>query len=242
MPISEVYNENNIEGMKRFKDLCFDLALEDPPYGINAPSMKMGSNPNRSRNDGHGSGPAVSTAVKIKGRLNSGGGKLKNRLLNSSAIDWDNQKPSKEYFDQLFRLTKNQVISGGNYFIDNLYESRCWVVWDKCQPWPNFSQVELAWTSFDMPAKLFKYSNTGGANHETKFHPTQKPVKWYEFLLHHFAKPGNIIVDFHMGSQSSRIAAYLGGFDYYGWESNKDYFEEGNKRFKRETSQSKLFI
>ncbi len=116
MPISEVFNMDCIIGMKTFPDKCFDLAIVDPPYGINAPAMQMGSNPNRSRNDGYGTGPAISTAVKLKGRLNSGSGKLKNRLLNTSKIDWDNQKPTPEYFTELFRVSKNQIIWGGNYF------------------------------------------------------------------------------------------------------------------------------
>src|SRR5690606_14600473 len=119
------FNKDCMIGMKEFPDNHFDLAVVDPPYGINAPNMKMGSNPNRSKNDGHGSGPAISTAVKIKGRLNQGSGKLKNRMLNTSSIDWDNEIPSQEYFDELFRVSKNQIIWGGNYFLDYLPSTRC---------------------------------------------------------------------------------------------------------------------
>ena len=238
MPISEVYNEDNMIGMVRFPDKFFDLAIVDPPYGINATDMNMGSNPTRSRNDGHGSGPAVSTSIKLKGRLNQGSGKLKNRLLNRSAIGWDNAIPSPEYFAELKRVSKHQIIWGGNYF--PLPPTRCIVCWDKRQPWENFSQWEMAWTSFDKPAALFSYSNTGGANAEKKIHPTQKPVALYRWLLTRFAEPGNKILDTHMGSQSSRIAAYQMGFDYWGWEIDKEYFEKGNKRFKEQTAQLKL--
>ena len=134
---STVFNEDCLTGMKRYPDNYFDLAVVDPPYGINATNMQMGSAPNRSRTDGYNSGPSISTAIKTKGRLNAGSGKLKNRLLNTSLIDWDNEKPSQEYFDELFRVSKNQIIWGGNYF--DLKTTRCVLCWDKCQPWENFS-------------------------------------------------------------------------------------------------------
>lgn len=229
MPISEVTNEDCMVMMARYPDKYFDLAIVDPPYGINATNMQMGSHPTRSRTDGYGSGPGISTAVKLKGRLNTGSGKLKNRLLNTSSIGWDNEKPSKEYFNELFRVSKNQIIWGGNYF--DLNPSRCVVCWDKMQPWENFSQWEMAWTSFDKPAALFSYSNTGGANAETKIHPTQKPIALYQWLLKRFATAGNKILDTHLGSQSSRIAAYKLGFDFSGTELDKDYFDQGNERF-----------
>jgi len=185
MPVSEVFNEDNMIGMARYHDKFFDLAIVDPPYGINATKMQMGSNPRRSRKDGHGSGPSVSTAVKLKkGRLNQGGGHFKNRPLTTMNCDWDFNSPDPEYFKELFRVSKNQIIWGGNYF--DLPPTRCIVCWDKMQPWDNFSQWEMAWTSFDKPAPMFKFSNTGGANGETKIHPTQKPVKLYEWLISKF--------------------------------------------------------
>lgn len=243
MPISEVFNEDNMIGMARYPDNFFDLAIVDPPYGINATGMNMGSNPTRSRNDGYGSGPAISTNVRLKGRLNQGAGKLKNCLLNKSSIDWDDKTPPPKYFEELFRVSKHQIIWGGNYF--DLPPTRCIICWDKLQPWENFSQWEMAWTSFDRPAAIFRYSNTGGVNKETKIHPTQKPVKLYmwcidKFWLKLFAS-GCKIIDTHMGSQSSRIAAYLMGFDYWGWENKRQYFEDGNKRFKEQTAQTQLF-
>ncbi len=203
--------------------------------------MKMGSNPNRSRTDGHGSGTGISTAVKLKGRLNQGSGKLKNRLLNKSEIEWDNEVPTKEYFTELFRVSKNQIIFGGNYF--ELPPTRGIFVWNKLQPWENFSQCELAWTSFDMPAKLFTLSNTGGANAETKIHPTQKPIDLYKYLLDRYAKPTDYksILDTHLGSGSSRIAAHDMGFNFIGFENNKDYFDASVKRFEQYKAQLKLF-
>lgn len=235
MPISEVFNEDCMNGIPHLPDKFFDLAIVDPPYGINAIAMNMGSNPTRSRKDGYGSGPAIST----NNRLNYGKGKLKNRILNNSKIGWDFEIPPNEYFIELERVSKHQIIWGGNYF--GLPATRCIVCWDKIQPWDNFSQWEMAWTSFDKPASLFRFSNTGGANFETKIHPTQKPTQLYKWLLNRYAEPGYKILDTHMGSQSSRIAAYQMGFDYWGWEIDLEYFESGNKRFKEQTAQINLF-
>lgn len=194
--------------MRTLPDNCFQLAIADPPYGINAPKMNMGQ-----------SGGYLSTATRCrKGRLNSGGGKLKNRVLNQSDCSWDCEPPKQEFFEHLFRTCKNVIIWGGNYFA--LPPTRCVVVWDKEQPWGNFSQVEIAWTSFDMPAKLFRKGSRGGSvfdmRQNIKIHPTQKPVELYAYCLRQFAKAGDCIFDPMMGSQSSRIAAYKLGFDYVG--------------------------
>lgn len=155
-------------------------------------------------------------------------GKLKNRCLNSGNIQrWDT-RPSKEYFEELFRVSKNQIIWGGNYF--NLPPTRCIICWDKMQPWPNFSQIEIAWTSFNSPAKIFKYDNRT----DDKIHPTQKPISLYAWILKNYAKSGNKIFDSHLGSGSNRIAAYKLGFDFYATEIDKDYFEAQEDRFRRE--------
>lgn len=221
MGISEIHNCDCMEYMRTISDKFFDLAIVDPPYGIGVDDFKMGSN------NGY-----ISTAqqLKKKNRLNSGGGKLKNRLLNNSDASWD-VAPTKEYFDELFRISKNQIIWGGNYF--DLPPTRGIICWDKMQPWDNFSQVELAWTSYDKPAKLFKYSTTGGANAEKKIHPTQKPTALYSWLLKTYANAGDKILDTHLGSGSSRIAAYKLGFDFYSCELNKDYFEAQEERFRK---------
>ena len=235
MSISNVYLGDNMKYMSMFPDKYFHLAYIDPPYGINAPNMRMGSHPTR-KGDGY---PGTSTAVKSRrGRLNSGGGAMKNSVMVNSNVDWD-VKPPKAFFDELFRVSKNQIIWGGNYF--ELPVSRCWLCWDKKQPWDNFSQFELAWTSFDGPAAMFRYSNTGGLNHEQKIHPTQKPVSLYKWQLHKFAEIGDRILDTGMGSQSSRIAAFEMGFDYWGCEIGEKFFEDGNSRFKNETKQLSAF-
>ena len=222
-PRSEVLNIDCLEYMRGLPDKAFALAIADPPYGINAPNMHMGGTKEH---------PRIAQRLKMehseKGRLNSGGEKLKNRLLNSSMFEWDNAAPSQTFFDELFRVCENVIIWGGNYF--NLPPTRCVIAWDKCQPWPNFSQIELAWTSFDKPAKLFKFDNRTN----DKIHPTQKPVALYAWLLQNFAPPHSLIFDPMMGSQSSRIAAYKMGYDFVGCELDKDYFDKGCERFNRE--------
>lgn len=161
-----------MDGMKQYPDKFFDVAIVDPPYGINAPDMAMGTNKSR-YGDGY---PAESTASRLKS--------------NGKSVDWDERPPDAEYFKELFRVSKNQIIWGGNYFA--LPPTRGIVVWDKVQTWDAFSQVEMAWTSYDVPAKLFRYSNTGGANTDEKIHPTQKPIALYEYLISTFSIRGGI--------------------------------------------------
>jgi site-specific DNA-methyltransferase (adenine-specific) len=232
-----LYNMDCMEYMATLPDKAFDLAIVDPPYGINADAMSMGQNLNRADGWKH----KASTAVRIKkGRLNSGGGKLKNRILNQSSIGWDDQIPDDDYFAELIRVSENQIIFGGNYF--DLPPSRCVICWDKCQPWENFSQWEMAWTSFDKPAAMFRYSNTGGANAETKIHPTQKPTSLYLWLLSKYAKPGQRILDTHLGSGSHGIACNNLGFEFVGCELDEDYFDAACKRIEQATAQQRMFV
>ena len=227
-----------MEGMKQFPDKYFDLAVVDPPYGINAPSMSMGSNKSR-KNGGY---PSVSTAKKIReGRLNQGAGKLKNRALNTMDCSWDKQRPDQEYFDELFRISKNQIIFGYNYFSDLLPPCRGIIVWDKCQPWDNFSQVELAWTSFDIPAKLIRLSNTGGANADKKIHPTQKPIELYGWIYKKFAEVGMKIIDTHVGSGTSLRAAYDAGLYFVGFEKSKFFYGKSKEKLDAYMAQVNLF-
>ncbi|ODR35633.1 hypothetical protein BEI60_16245 [Eisenbergiella tayi] len=219
------YNMDCLEGMKQFPDGYFQLAIVDPPYGINAPKMSMGSNRKRS-GDGY---PGISTAEKLrKGRLNSGGGKLKNRALQTMDCEWDFKPPGPEYFKELFRVSKNQIIWGGNYF--PLPPTRGIIVWDKMQPWENFSQVEIAWTNFDKPAALFRYVGRGGDNQEKKIHPTQKPIELYMWLREKYAKPGYKILDTHVGSASSLIACNYLGYKYVGFELDPGYYQTACQR------------
>ena len=197
--ISEVNNIDCMEYLRQCEDGAFDLAIVDPPYGI-----------------------------RDAGGQTGGSGKLKGRVFNNGYIDrWD-KAPTQEYFSELRRVSRNQIIWGGNYF--PLPPSRCIIVWDKVQPWENFSQVEIAWTSFDSPAQLFRFDNRTG----DKIHPTQKPVELYSWLLRKYGSGGGRILDTHMGSQSSRIAAYMLGFDYVGCEIDEEYFRKGCERFDRE--------
>lgn len=228
MPESVVYNCDCMEYMKTLPDKAFDLAVVDPPYGIGADNFKNGSGASKDKGKEYG------TAARLKkNRLNSGAGKLKNRTLNQSDCSWDAEPPTDEYFQELFRVSKNQVIWGGNYF--SLPPTRCVAVWDKKQPWENFSQVEIAWTSFDKPASLFSMRNT----YCGKIHPTQKPVELYKWILSRYAKSGDKILDTHLGSGSSRIAAYDLGFDFVGCEIDDVYFGLQEKRFEEYTKQQR---
>lgn len=132
--------------------------------------------------------------------------------------DLYSNQPIPEYFEELFRISKNQIIWGGNYF--DLKPTRCIICWDKVQPWENFSQWEMAWTSFDKPAALFKLSNNGVNNSEIKIHPTQKPIMLYSWLINKYAKQNDKIFDSHIGSGSSRI--------------DEEYFNNQEMRFKKE--------
>lgn len=228
-------NDDCMNLLSTYGDNEFDLAIVDPPYGINAPNMSMGTNPNKSK-----TGDGIGTASRLKkGRLNSGSGKLKNRVLNTMRLDWDNEIPTKAYFDELFRISKNQVIFGGNYF--GLPATRCIVCWDKLQPWDNFSQWEMAWTSFDKPAKMYRYSSRGGANEETKIHPTQKPIALYGWMLNQFAKEGDKIIDTHFGSGSLGIACHDLGFELTAIERDKQYFADSIKRITKYQLHLNLF-
>ena len=234
---SQCFLSDCMEIMSKYPDNYFDLAIVDPPYGINAPNMQMGTNLNRK---GKGQYPGESTATKIKkGRLNAGSGKLKNRALNTMNCDWDFQPPTPEYFKELFRVSKNQIIWGGNYF--DLPPTRCIICWDKMQPWDNFSQWEMAWTSFDKPAKMYRISNTGGANAETKIHPTQKPVELYDNIYRDFTTEGMTIIDTHLGSGSNRISADKAKCSFVAAEIVPEYFEAQEKRFKFHKRQLRLF-
>lgn len=219
-------NTDCMEYMATLEDNAFSLAIVDPPYGINAPKMRMGET------KGY---PSTATLCR-KARFDQDSGKLKNRILNTMQCDWDSFPPSEKYFKELFRVSENQIIFGGNYF--SLPPTRCVLVWDKVQPWENFSQVEIAWTSFDKPAKIFRCSSRGGANREKKIHPTQKPVSLYEFIINKFCKPCDTILDTHLGSGSSRIAAYKLGFDFVGTEINEQYFNDQEQRFNQFISQT----
>jgi site-specific DNA-methyltransferase (adenine-specific) len=167
-------------------------------------------------------------------------------VKNYGKKSWDNYAPDKEYFNELIRISRNQIVWGANHFISKLpYDSSCWIVWDK-ENSGDFADCELAYTSFQTAVRMFRYKWNGMLqadmkNKEHRIHPTQKPVALYRWILENYAKAGDKIFDSHMGSQSSRIAAWQMGFDYYGCELDTDYFIEGNKRFEREKMKQQLF-
>lgn len=186
----------------------------------------------RSVPDKHFELAIVDPPYGLSKKSTQGAGKLKNRTLNRSTIQQWDIRPGKEYFDELFRISKNQIIWGGNYF--ELPPTRCFVCWDKQQVWENFSQCELAWTSFDKPAKHITISNRGAHIDHVHWHPTAKPVELYAYLLRTFAIGGGKIFDSHLGSGSSRIAAYKMGFDFVGCEIDPTYFQLSEERFQHE--------
>ncbi len=186
-----------------------------------------------------------------------GGGQHFNFRFGTGNLVYDSHKPDKEYWREVFRISNNQIVWGANYFASILPENRGWIVWFKGNPLDSFSDFELAWTSYDIVAKSiilpsYGFNHPDKKNEKKTIHPTQKPIALYKWLLKNYAKQGNKIFDSHLGSQSSRIAAYKLGFDFWGCELDKDYFDQGNERFKKaiaeplfdnspEYQQSKLF-
>jgi len=210
-PSSEVYLEDCVTALKRYADNHFDLAIVDPPYM-------------------DGDNKALITLGTNRTKYN---------------IETFNKAPKQDYFDELFRVSKNQVVWGGNYFTNFLPVSRCWLMWDKIQDLEQFSDFELAWTSFDKVAKKYTKVSKGGfltnGTIDQKISPTQKPVGLYCWILSKYAKEGDLILDTHVGSGSSRIAASLGGFNFVGFEIDADYYEKQEKRFNDFKSQLRLF-
>ncbi len=199
-------------GLPSYPDKFFDLAVVDPPYGIGA----------------HG-----------------GFGQSANKGNFKKNKKWDNQTPSLKYFKDILRVSKNQIIWGGNYFTDKLPATRCFICWHKKQQGKCFSDFELAWTSFDKISKMISLHYLERHEHNIynknkRIHPTQKPVALYSWLLENYAKPGDLILDTHVGSASSLIACESLGFNYVGFEIDADYYEAAKKRMGKGV-QSNLF-
>ena len=208
----KITNEDNMFLMSRYPDNYFDLAIVDPPYGIDLANMNMGI----------GSTPKAS--------------KAKNRKWKSK--DWDSAIPSDEYFKELFRVSKNQIIWGGNYF--NLGICNKFIIWDKEIPEGlSFSDCEYAWTSFSGANKIFRYS--AYLNKSEKFHPTQKPPQLYKWLVDKYAKEGDKILDTHLGSGSIAIACHDYGFNLTACELDAEYYEKAKQRILNHVAQQKLF-
>ena len=199
----EYYNEDCMVGMARYPDKYFDLAIVDPPYGLE----------------------------RFKH-----GGSVVNRYGNEHG-QWNNVKPSDSYFLELFRVSKIQIVWGGNNF--ELPPSEGFIVWDKVNAEKlSFAMCEMAWTNYKRPAKIFKYNSMLEAN--DRIHPTQKPVALYKWLLKNYAKQGDLILDTHVGSASSLIACHDMGFDAVGFELDADYYKASKHRLEDFMAQPRL--
>jgi len=209
--ISEVFNGDCIEGMKQYPDKYFDLAVVDPPYGIGA---------------------------SAKSFIN-GTSKTKKDYYKDNC--WDKAIPTPEYFSELMRVSKNQIIWGGNYFTDYLKPSRCWVFWDKTIHGNSYADGELAWTSFDDVVRYYRKNICQVEVEGERIHPTQKTIHLYAWILNNYAKEGDLILDTHLGSGSSRIAADKAKLDFIGFEIDKEYFDASVKRYNQYKAQLTLF-
>jgi len=205
-----ITNEDNMAMMSRYADNYFDLAIVDPPYGIN---------------------------------INMNAGRRKDTASKKRTVKkWDDCLPEPSYFTELMRVSKNQIIWGGNYF--GLPTTSSWIFWDKLiAKGVSFGDGELAWTSFDSVLRKVTcaYSGFIGADEDGRFHPTQKPIKLYEILLQNYAQKGFKILDTHLGSGSIAIACYNEGYDLTACELDKEYFEDAMKRIEIVTQQIRMF-
>ena len=218
--INVVHNCDCMEFMKDIPDKYHDLAIVDPPYG-----KKMDK------------GFSGNCGFRRKGK------KIKRKTYQGK---WDQKRIDKKYFDDLFKISKNQIIFGGNYYSDYLNSTNAWIVWDKENSMPTFSDGELLWTSFTFALKIIKYRWNGllqknMKRKEKRIHPCQKPVGLYKILLKNYVKPGWKIFDSHVGSGSIRIACYDMGFDFVGCELDKDYWQAQEDRFNNHISNQDLF-
>ena len=207
---SEVFNEDCMIGMAGYPDKWFDLAVVDPPYGIN---------------------------------INMNMGRRKGQAKKHHEKNWDNSTPDEIYFKELFRVSKFQIIWGGNYF--DLPLTSSWIFWNKCVPSDlSFADGELAWTSGNKTLKMatIPYSGFTGKDTDCRIHPTQKPVALYDWIYKNYLPNGGKVIDTHLGSGSNRIAANkAGNIDFTGFELDKDYYEAQEKRWKAFISQTRLF-
>lgn len=215
----KITNEDNMELMSRYEDNYFDLAIVDPPYG--------------------------SDNIIGGYRSGKGGGLSKQKKYNNEL--WNQNAPNTKYFNELIRVSKNQIIWGANHFISKMpYDSPCWIVWDKENGDNRFADCELAWGSFNKSVRKYKFRWQGMLqqdmkNKEQRIHPTQKPVKLYEWLLMNYAKEGDKILDTHLGSGSIAIACHNLGFDLTACELDKEYFDAAMKRLKQHQAQLTMF-
>ena len=225
------YNMDCMEGMKQFPDNYFDLAIVDPPYGDGGEAVETARQEQIRR-----SIRQVSQERDSTGKCTRTGGTWASKF-GKKIISWDTA-PKQDYFKELFRVSRNQIIWGGNYF--NLPPTRCFLIWRKTNVPEKFSMAmcEYAWTSFNDNAKMFEYSAVG---QKGRFHPTQKPVELYKWILSNYAQHGDKILDTHVGSASSLIACRESGFQYVGFEIDEGYFKMAQKRLQAVEAQMNIF-
>ena len=207
-----ITNEDNMKLMARYEDNHFDLAIVDPPYGIG-----------------------------ISGQKENKKGKKSDRKYHKEK-NWDNAIPTKKYFGELFRVSKNQIIWGANYFVEHLTEgTKGWIVWDKGQHGLTMSDCELAFSSFQKPTRVFIQNRCILIQEGGTIHPTQKPIKLYEWLLMNYAKEGDKILDTHLGSGSIAIACHNLKYDLTACELDNEYYDAAMLRLKQHQKQIRLF-
>tara|TARA_R110000796_G_scaffold11442_2_gene37987 strand:+ start:215 stop:847 length:633 start_codon:yes stop_codon:yes gene_type:complete len=209
----KITNECNMKLMSRYEDNHFDLAIVDPPYGL---------------------GDRL-----VKGGAKGGMGTMIN-LADDKVTTWDDEIPTPEYFTELKRVSKNHIIWGGNYFLDYLGKTDGFIVWDKMNGTNPMADAELAWQNVKGTTRMFRWHHFSGER-ITKIHPTQKPVKLYEWLLMNYSKEGDKILDTHLGSGSIAIACHNLGFDLTACELDKDYFDAAMKRIENHKQQLTMF-
>ena len=207
----KITNEDNMLLMARYPDNYFDLAIVDPPYGLGIDGQKKNINKNPKHN-----------------------------RKEHSKKSWDNSIPKKEYFEELFRVSVNQIIWGGNYFTEYLNPTKAWIFWYKGQNDLTMSDGEMAWTSFKTVTRQIEI-NRAQLNMQNTFHPTEKPYKLYKWLLDKYAKPEDKILDTHLGSGSIAIACHDYKFDLTACELDNEYFDKAMQRINNHTAQQKLF-
>ena len=218
MELKGFYNMDCMEGMKKIPDKYFDLAIVDPPYGIGE-----------------------------SGKTNKTRGKLAIPKDYKPFHGDDLESPDVEYFQELMRVSKNQIIWGANHYISKIpYDSSCWIVWDKQNGGSDFADCELAWTSFETAVRKFEFRWQGMLQgnmkaKELRIHPTQKPVALYHWLLNNYAKEGNKILDTHVGSASSLIACHDLKFEYLGFELDEYYYKTATDRIEKHIAQVDIF-
>ena len=207
--LNTFYNDDCMNWLPKCPPNFFELAIVDPPYGINYDEVQ---------------------------NINAENGRIQNKgkWKKYHKSNWDVSPPAKEYYRELFRVSKNQIIWGGNFFLDNLNKTKCMLIWDKVQR-DNRADCEIAWTNLDKPSKVFRMSRIDAYVNkcDVKIHPTQKPIELYKWILFNYARAGDKILDTHVGSGSSLIACIEGGFNYWGTEIDKDYYEAAQKRIAR---------